>query len=406
MTWIGAHNPAVRVVDTCDPTAVCDQQLVQPACDGLQLTLFGFPQVALGGRTLTFARRGAVALLAYLALTQRVHSRDSLVALLADDVVDEKARRHLSNLLHELTGQLGGYLIVTRQTIALDSTRPTTLDVAAFEAALAAAQTGGDIGALQAAVDSFQHELLEGFGLRNAVAFDEWLLLERERLSGLLMQALGLLCEHYARRAEYAAGLACAARWMVLDPWDEAAHRQAMRLLAQSGRRHAALAQYDQCRRMIADLGVEPEDETTALYEQLRCAPVPPPHNLPPQPTPFIGRQRDLARLAAQLDDPSCRLMTIVGMGGMGKTRLALQAAARYVRGQPTLDTQRFPDGVYYIALDQLATGSSAMDRPATAAHSILSAIAQTFGIPKRATIDLATQVYGELRERAAARSR
>src|SRR5262245_40621842 len=151
-----------------NPVHSPDRQEAEPVGAGLRLSLLGFPQVTLDGRTLAFARRGAVALLAYLALTRRVHSRDSLVALLADDVVDEKARRHLSNVLHELTGQLGDYLIVTRQTIAFNAARPYALDVAVFEAALAATKDGGDIEALQAAVDSYQHELLEGFSLRNA----------------------------------------------------------------------------------------------------------------------------------------------------------------------------------------------------------------------------------------------
>jgi DNA-binding SARP family transcriptional activator len=246
----------------------------QHAAEGLRITLLGFPRVTLDGQLVTFARRGAVALLAYLAVTRQVHSRDRLVALLADDVADEKARRHLSNLLHELSAQIGDYLDVTRQTVALDSTRHYVLDVTVFELALARAQEDGSTLQLQAAVDAYQQDLLAGFTLRNASAFEEWLTLERERLNGLLTQALTFLCDAYTGRGEYASGLACANRQLALNPWDETAYRNAMYLLAQSGHRGAALAQYERCRRRLEnDLGIEPEAETTALFEELRTAP-------------------------------------------------------------------------------------------------------------------------------------
>jgi predicted ATPase/class 3 adenylate cyclase len=70
------------------------------------------------------------------------------------------------------------------------------------------------------------------------------------------------------------------------------------------------------------------------------------PHNLPPQNTPFVGRSADLAALAEQLARPSCRLLTLIGPGGIGKTRLALQVAAAQI--------ENFRDGVYFIALAPL----------------------------------------------------
>src|SRR5260221_3120277 len=120
-----------------------------------------------------------------------------------------------------------------------------------------------------------------------------------------------------------------------------------MRLLARPGRRRGALAQYETCRRLLdSELGLTPEAETTALYEtiragSLRAEPAPvevigrtavrPTHNLPAQPTAFIGRQAELAQIAERLAVPNCRLLTVLGPGGIGKTRLALQAAADQV---------------------------------------------------------------------------
>jgi hypothetical protein len=133
-----------------------------------------------------------------------------------------------------------------------------------------------------------------------------------------------------------------------------------MRCLAYSGQRAAALAQYEACRRTLEEeLGVEPEPETTALYDQILAgeigAPVavstPPIHNLPPQPTPFVGRVPELAELAELLADPAVHLVTVLGAGGMGKTRLALKTAAAQLGD--------FPDGVFFVALAPLRSAEA-----------------------------------------------
>jgi predicted ATPase len=117
-----------------------------------------------------------------------------------------------------------------------------------------------------------------------------------------------------------------------------------MLLLAKSGQRSAALAQYETCRRHLAEeLGVDPSAETQVLYTRLKAAAVPHPHNLPPQTTPFVGRETELARIANYLETPDCRLLTLVGLGGVGKTRLALQAAAA--------NLALFQDGVFFVSL-------------------------------------------------------
>src|SRR5689334_13522345 len=65
--------------------------------------------------------------------------------------------------------------------------------------------------------------------------------------------------------------------------------------------------------------------------------------NLPSHPTAFVGRETELNEIAAQLAEPNCRLLTLLGPGGIGKTRLALQAAADQL--------PHFEDGVYFVAL-------------------------------------------------------
>jgi predicted ATPase len=101
-----------------------------------------------------------------------------------------------------------------------------------------------------------------------------------------------------------------------------------MRLLARTGQRSAALVQYEACRRVLAnELGVEPAEDTRRLYRRIRLVPELGAHNLPPQMTPFVGRETELRELGERLVNPACRLVTLVGPGGIGKTRLAIQAA-------------------------------------------------------------------------------
>jgi len=146
------------------------------------------------------------------------------------------------------------------------------------------------------------------------------------------MEALTCLTNEYSLRADMQGARRCALRQLELDPWREEAHCQLMRVLALEGQRSAALVQYDTCRRVLADmLGVEPSKQTRELYEQIRSGGLNPKadlpfsvegHKLPVSLTPFIGREHELAQLAVLIADATCRCITLVGPGGIGKTRL------------------------------------------------------------------------------------
>src|SRR5205085_1509857 len=126
--------------------------LVQPYCPPLstshrdpgpvpelRLRLLGPPRIALGEVPLNFKRRKAVAMLTYLAMTGRVHTRETLASLLSRDTDDDdQAKNHLRNTLYALCAQVGDYLLMTRQTIALNPERPFWLDAAALDTALLA----------------------------------------------------------------------------------------------------------------------------------------------------------------------------------------------------------------------------------------------------------------------------
>jgi len=326
----------------------------------VRLVLLGKPRLVVAGVPVeNFVYSKTLALLAFLAATGRAHSRDALAGLLWGEMPDEYARANLRKVLSDLRRSLASHLIISRQTVALDRENGFGLDVEAFESELENLKpvsqhhllSESEIRWLRAATDLYGGDFMEGFYVHDAPAFEEWVLLQRERLQALQLSALYVLTKHYTARGAYAEGINQAARLLALAPWHEDFHRQMMLLLALSGQRSAALYQYETCRRILKkELDIEPAPDTVALYKQIQDGDVSlpplravPPHNLLAQVTPFVGRGDELAAIRERLNDPQCRLLTLVGISGAGKTRLALQAASELLAG--------FPDGVYLVTL-------------------------------------------------------
>ena len=236
----------------------------------LELKLFGHPEIHRDERLLTDIQLGkALALLAYLAVTGRAHNRSVLAGLLWGDMSEARARDNLTKALGALRPQLAEYLTITRQTIAFDHDSDYWLDVEAFETKV----DNDSIALLQEAVQLYQGDFLDGFYVRNAPEFETWVLAQQARLKALALQALDTLVTHFAGQDESGReqALEYAAHLIELEPWREETHRQMMQLLALSGQRGAALAQYETCRTILAEeFGVEPEAETTRLYEQIQ----------------------------------------------------------------------------------------------------------------------------------------
>ena len=363
----------------------------------LELRLLGQPQVQLDGLNLTDFRTAKVeALLYYLAVTGQAHSRESLVALLWGDMPETTAKRNLTQVLSLLRKRLAPFLEVTPQQLGLNPAAACWVDACVFEQILEARNPTPAPDQLHEAVELYQGDFLQGFYVKEAPDFEAWVLTERERLRDLLLRALDSLVSHYLHQADYPAGLAAAARLLALDPWREAAHRQMMLLLARSGRREAALAQYESCRQILAEeLGVEPLAETTALYRRLKAADQPSPHNLPPL-TLFVGRERELAQLQSRLSQPGCRLLTLVGPGGIGKTRLAIELARRCL--DPTFgpEERSFTDGVYLVNLAPVSAGG--LSETGQGTNLLLAAIAAALEFSIEGTTDLKTLVLAQLR--------
>lgn len=302
----------------------------------LRLALLGKLEITFQDAPLTgFITSKAPALLSYLVLSGRTVARERLAEMFWGEMSDTDAKNNLRQVLANLRHLLPLHVVTTRESVTFDQTQPFLLDVQLFEEHLRVADEAADATArvqhVQEAMVLYRGDFLEGFHVRDAPDFDEWLMWQRERLRQQALQALQTLATYHASRREYLAGIACLRRLLALDPWREEAHTQLTLLLARSGQRSAALAQYQTCRRILAaELGVEPSAELNALYERIRAMGSVPP--LPAATTPFVGRRSELDDLSARLADPTCRLLTIVGPGGIGKTRLALAAAERAVQ--------------------------------------------------------------------------
>ena len=338
----------------------------------LTLRLFGPFQVTLDGEVVTDFRSDKVrALLAYLAVeTERPHRREKLAGLLWPDWPERSARANLRRALANLRQVIGDhqatphFLHISRQTIQLNSASDAWVDVTAFTDYLETKLPSQRIARqLEEAVALYRGSFLEGFSIGDSAAFEEWSLLNRERFHRLVIEALQRLAECHEEDGEYERALQYTWRQVGLDPWREIAHQQLMRLLALSGQRGAALAQYETCRRLLAEeLGIEPAAETTRLYEQIRNGgevkvPEAPPTRLPDIPSQppsflheevpvgvekpvFVGRERELKRMNELLRTALAgkgRVIFVTGDAGRGKTTLLDEFARRALDTYPDL---------------------------------------------------------------------
>jgi DNA-binding SARP family transcriptional activator len=343
----------------------------------LGLRFMGVPEVVLDGQPVAFRRRGSIALLAYLVQSHRAHPREALAMLLAGDNCDGQAHKLLSNVLVDLRQRAGDYVIATRQTVAFNRGLPHQVDTAEFQRLVAESLESADLARLDATLALYRDDFLAGLVVHQAPDFEAWQSAQRDELRGLYLQLLRAKVELCMRQAAWSEGIVAARRLLAEEPWHEEGHRALMLMLARTGQRQAALRQYQVCRQVLTEeLGVEPTPESAVLFDRLRCATTPPTHNLPPPNSPFVGRREQLKLLVALLGETEPRLVTIAGLGGSGKTRLALEVARSYATAAHAFE-QPFADGIFLISFSDPAWPDGGHDNVPTARalEHILSAV-------------------------------
>lgn len=304
--------------------------------------------------------------LAYLAYSGDWVSRDRLGFLFWADVPDPTARHNVRQLLKRIRhlDWLSGLEVDT------DNVRwlvPTDVDD------LRAASTEEDPGQLPPT-----GRLLPGFERGARFEYEEWLLSERQRVLGEWQAALLRAAERAARegRPDVAARLLESA---LVEAEDETVLLRYMDFAARAGDPLAAINAYRLVtKRLRSDLGVEPTQEAEALFERLRDADRVDGHDVPPQ---IVGRIQETNEILGLLTQPSCRLLTLLGPGGIGKSTLAAHVAK--------VAAPRFANGSTLVSLESLSDPSV-----------IPSVIAAGLGAHLDARIDPVEQIISLLSQR------
>ncbi|HJW63253.1 MAG TPA: BTAD domain-containing putative transcriptional regulator, partial [Actinomycetes bacterium] len=256
----------------------------------LRIALLGPPRVERDGAPIEVDTRKAIAMLAYLAIHPERHGRDAVAGLLWPDYDTEHARGALRRTLSTLNKAVGpGWLAADRTTVGF-AQAGFWLDVTRFEELLAGCRDHGHppddacpacLDPLAEAARLHRGDFLAGFSLRDSTSFDDWQYFQAERLRRELAGTLERLATAQIGQRRWDDAVDAARRWLALDPLHEPAHRQLMRIYSWSGRRGAALRQFQACQRVLEEeLGVEPLEETVAVHEAIQA------NRLPPPPAP------------------------------------------------------------------------------------------------------------------------
>lgn len=351
---------------------------------GLQVYCLGGLRARLDGLALApLAGSKPLGLWLYLALGGGTRSRACLAEFFWGELDDSAARANLRLALWRLRRLIPEHIGVTRHQVFIpapsrfwiDAAQPPPLDDFSADA-------------VESLLARRPEEFLAGVHLRHAPQFDDWVSEQRRRLVDEHLAALTRVAERLTAQAEAERAAAVYRRCLSLAPWSEEHHRALIRCYGELGRVAAALSQYEACRDALRrELDVDPAAATRALVEQIRRAPGPaagavsegseacPGATPGATGAPLVNRAAERDRIVGLLREADCRLVSIVGPGGVGKSRLARHLA--------TSLTAAFSDGVRCVELaDEFPAA------PGDSAGLVLSRIAETLSLAGASACD------------------
>ena len=309
-------------------------------------------------------------LFVYLAMHPGEHPRENLASLLWSETNDEQSLKNLRTVLSSLRQQLDDVLDVSRQSLGIRSDVTVWVDALEMEAAnvdgFTLPGTLEPLKHLQELAALYKGDFLAPVRVRDAADLDDWITSIRYRLQHIYSQLLYAIVEQARDHAKYGLALQYAHQLVAIDPLWEPAQRQLIALLATNDHLSDALQQYDQLVRLLdTELGASPDPETTRLYQQIKAGSNPARGRAARQtihaPNMLFVEPADDVELAQRmLNSPQCRLLTVYGISGIGKTALTLQIAFHR--------QHLYRDSAHFIAL---AEASSAGILPVLIARSL-----------------------------------
>ena len=333
----------------------------------LEVRLLGGFEVKQDGESVAITSRPAQSLFAYLILNAGTsHRREKLAGLLWPDSTEENARDYLRHGLWKLRKAIENksskdaanlYILTDDISVSFNPVAAYTLDAAKMEDVDMGCSSTDE---LMDGLSLYEGELLPGF-------YDEWIVLEREHLQALFEQKMECLLERLGEEARWGDTLEWGERWISFGQKPEAAYRFLMRAHAARGDMSRVATTFERCTKSLSEFGVEPSEQTRVLYEDLKSgkeklekeipstpsieSPKPEPAsrtNLPVPLTSFIGREKEIDDVLNLLEEK--RLLTLTGSGGVGKTRLAIEAVNNVV--------SKYNNGVWWVDLVSLTDPS------------------------------------------------
>lgn len=315
----------------------------------LKLRLLGRPLIVCEDQKLAkLSLDKPRALLFYLAVTGQKHSREHLADLLWGSGYDpDSTNTPRDNLKKELWRlntfpELKPYILAEREAIGFNTEHPLELDIQHFNQCFPA-RGEASVTQLESALTFYRGEFLEQFYV-DEEGFDQWALTQRIRLREKALKALGQLARYHAARRDYERSLQYVDDWITHEA-GETAHACKLILLALSGQTERARAHYDYIRsggetsddldELIAR--IESRKITADALDSLLPAPPQPPVEVapvsfkpflaPPRPDQLFGRGEDITEIKGIVAARQQTLHAIIGMGGLGKTSLAIRLA-------------------------------------------------------------------------------
>ena len=319
--------------------------------DMLEINTLSNPEIVVGDeKVVNFISRKALALVIYLAINPGNRSREELADLLWSDQSQERATGNLRVVLSDIRKKVGDYLSINRHTVSLLTNKDISVDVHQL---LDAIETHN----LDAAISLYKGDFLESFYLRGASGFENWQVLEREKIRLELIDGLSETIHQIMKVGRPKEAIKYLVNLTTMEPLLESAHRQLMQAYFDNGDITLALKQFEVCKQILSEeLSVTPAEETLNLYahiarnRSLETNNETVFHNLPIFTTPFIGQEEKNRELVSIISKPDVRHLSLVGPGGYGKSRLAIHLAKQMI--------SQFPDGTFWIPLQSLDKSS------------------------------------------------